>query len=53
MDLKLFYLHMRICHCDVRDGSMKETLYADDCALCGESLDEAMKENERWKIILE
>ena len=38
---------------DVRNGSLKRFLYADDLALCGESLYEFMDKYGRWKNAVE
>ena len=38
---------------DVRNGSLKKLLYADDLALCGESLYEFMDKYGRWKNAVE
>ena len=38
---------------DVRDGSLMELLYADDLALCGESLNDVMDKYKRWKNAVE
>ena len=38
---------------DVSDGSLMELLYADDLVLCGESLNEVMDKNGRWKNAVE
>ena len=37
---------------DLRDGSLMGLLYADDLALCGESLNE-VTENGRWENVVE
>ena len=38
---------------DVRDGSLVDLLYADNIALCGESLNEVFGKCERWKNAVE
>ena len=45
----LFIMVMDVLTEDVRDGSLMELLYADDLALCGESLNEVMEKYGRWK----
>ena len=40
LSLLLFIIVMDVLTEDVRDGSLMELLYADDLALCGESLNE-------------
>ena len=45
----LFVIVMDVLTEDVRDGSLMELLYADDLALCGESLNEVMEKYGRWK----
>ena len=49
----LFIMVMDVLTEDVRDGSLMELLYADDLALCGKSLNEAMDKYGRWKNAVE
>ena len=49
MSLLLFIIVMDVLTEDVRDGSLMELLYADDLALCGESLNEVKGKYGRWK----
>ena len=38
---------------DVRDGSLMELLYGNNLVLCGESLNEVMDIDGRWKYAVE
>ena len=49
----LFIMIMDVLTKDVSDGSLMELLCADDLALCGESLNEAMSKYVKWKNAVE
>ena len=49
----LFIMVMDVLTEDVRDGSLMELLYADDLALCEESLNDVMGKYKRWKNAVE
>ena len=49
----LFIKVMDVLTEDVRDGSLMELLYADNLALCGESLNDVMGKYKRWKNAVE
>ena len=49
----LFTMVVDVLTEDVRNGSLKRFLYADDLALCGESLYEFMDKYGRWKNAVE
>ena len=49
----LFIMVMDVLTEDVRDGSLMELFYADNLALCGESLNEVMGKYGRWKNAVE
>ena len=49
----LFIMVMDVLTEDVRDGSLMEFLYADDLALCGESLNDVIDKYKRWKNAVE
>ena len=49
----LFIMVMDVLTEDVRDGSLKELLYADDLVLYGESLNEVMDKYGRWENAVE
>ena len=49
----LFIMVMDVLTEDVRDGSLMELLYADDLALCGESLNDVTDKYKRWKNAVE
>ena len=45
----LFIMVMDVLTENVRDASVMELLYADNLALCGESLNEVMERYVKWK----
>ena len=45
----LFIMVMDVLTEDMRDGSLMELLYVNDLVLCGESLNEVMAKDGRWK----
>ena len=49
----LFIMVVDVLTEDVRNGSLKKLLYADDLVLCGESLYEFMDKYARWKNAVE
>ena len=51
--LLLFIMVMDALTQDVKDGSLMELLHIDDIVLCGESSNEVMDRNRRWKNAVE
>ena len=49
----LFIMVMNVLTEDVRDDPLMELLYAADLVLCGESLNEVIDKNGRWKNAVE
>ena len=49
----LFIMVVDVLTEDVSNGSLMELLYADDLALCGESLNEVMNKYVKWTIAVE
>ena len=49
----LFIMVMDVLTEDVRDGSLMESLYANDLVLCGDSLNKVVNKHKRWKNTVE